>query len=142
MNKPTEKQYLDAIKLVPYDSESVKMLEQLVKDHFKMIDHMKKTSLWSVFEYEELLEKRMVEPMEMVVYDNTRMKSEINALRKQLGKCDKYKELREMSFYIGESGSSGRKFDTFSDFLSAVNDLAHTYYENGEDCFEIEIVNG
>ena len=142
MKELTRLEYYDALDKAHENPESYKIIENLINNHLRMINHMKKTSLWDVFEYEELLEKRMVEPMAMVIYDNTRMKSEINTLRKQLGMCDKYKELRKMEFYIGESGSSGRKFDKFSDFLSAVNDLAHTYYENGEDCFEIEIVNG
>jgi hypothetical protein len=46
-----------------------------------------------------------------------------------------------MQYYIGESGSSGRKFDNIDDFLDAIVDLASIYYENGEDWFEIEVIN-
>lgn len=46
-----------------------------------------------------------------------------------------------MRFYIGESGSSGRQFDNIDDFLDAIVDLADTYAENGEDWFEIEVIN-
>lgn len=46
-----------------------------------------------------------------------------------------------MKFYIGECGSSGRQFDNVEDFLKAIKDLIDTYEENGEDWFEIEIVN-
>lgn len=46
-----------------------------------------------------------------------------------------------MKFYIGEGGSSGQKFDNINDFLDTFADLANTYAENGEEWFEIEIVN-
>lgn len=46
-----------------------------------------------------------------------------------------------MQYYIGESGSSGRKFDYFQDFVDALADLAITYAENGEDWFEVEVVH-
>lgn len=46
-----------------------------------------------------------------------------------------------MQFYIGECGSSGQKFDNITDFLKAISDLADTYAENGEDWFEIEVIN-
>lgn len=46
-----------------------------------------------------------------------------------------------MTFYIGEPGSSGRKFDNEEDFLNAIKDLIDTYKENGECWFEIEVVN-
>lgn len=45
-----------------------------------------------------------------------------------------------MKFYIGESGSSGRKFDNIDDFFKALKDLIGTYTEEGEDWFEIEVV--
>lgn len=46
-----------------------------------------------------------------------------------------------MKFYIGECGSSGQEFDNINDFLDAIVDIANTYAENGEDWFEIEVVN-
>lgn len=46
-----------------------------------------------------------------------------------------------MKYYIGECGSSGRKFDNIRDFLEAITELVITYAENGEEWFEIEIVN-
>lgn len=47
-----------------------------------------------------------------------------------------------MQYYIGESGSSGRKFDNLKDFIKAIEELADVYEQNGEDWFEIEVVNG
>ena len=91
MNKPTEKQYLDAIKLVPYDSASVKLLESLIKTHFKMIEHMKETSLWDIYEYENRVANGALEPMRYLAFENEQMKKEINKLRKKLGMCEKYK---------------------------------------------------
>ena len=58
-------------------------------NHFAMINHMKKTSLYDVFEYEE----KLVEPMEILVYDNEKLKKEVNDLRKQLGLSKKYRDL-------------------------------------------------
>ena len=46
-----------------------------------------------------------------------------------------------MKYYIGEVGSSGRKFDTLPEFLQAIKELAETYEENGEDWFEIEVIS-
>ena len=46
-----------------------------------------------------------------------------------------------MQYYIGEAGSSGREFDNIREFLVAISDLASTHEENGEDWFEIEIIN-
>lgn len=45
-----------------------------------------------------------------------------------------------MKYYIGESGSTGRYFDSFDDFVKALRDLADTYEQEHEDVFEIEVV--
>lgn len=44
-----------------------------------------------------------------------------------------------MKYFISEQGSTGREFDNIRDFLEAISDLAATYEENGEDCFEIKV---
>lgn len=44
-----------------------------------------------------------------------------------------------MKYYIGESGSSGREFDSIQDFLDAIADQANTYEENGEEMFAVGI---
>lgn len=95
MKQPTEKEYLDAIRLAPYDSASVKLLESLVKRHFRMIQHMKETSLWDIYEYENRVASSALEPMQYLAFENERMKKEINKLRKQLGMCEKYKIFEE-----------------------------------------------
>ena len=46
-----------------------------------------------------------------------------------------------MKYFIGASGSTGREFDSIQDFLDAIADLAQTREENGEDRFEIQIMN-
>lgn len=95
MKQPTEKDYLDAIRLAPYDSTSVKLLESLVTRHFKMIQHMKETSLWDIYEYENRVASGALEPMQFLAFENEQMKKEINKLRKQLGMCEKYKIIKE-----------------------------------------------
>ena len=44
-----------------------------------------------------------------------------------------------MKCFLCEQGSTGREFDNIQDFLDAISDLAATYEENGEDCFEIRV---
>jgi len=46
-----------------------------------------------------------------------------------------------MEFYLSEPGSADREFDNITDFLDAISDLASTYEENGEEWFEIHVVN-
>ena len=57
-----------------------------------MMEHMKKTSLYDVYQYEERVTRNTVEPMRVLAYDNQRLKKEVNKLRKQLGLIEKYKE--------------------------------------------------
>lgn len=46
-----------------------------------------------------------------------------------------------MKFYINESGSAGREFNTLQEFLDAISELAGTYEENEEEWFEIQVIN-
>lgn len=92
MTKLTKIEYLQALDKAHEDPESYKIIEQLINDYLGMIRHMKETSLMDVYEYEEFLTKKLIEPMQMISYDNKRMKKEINELRKELGMCEKYKE--------------------------------------------------
>lgn len=45
-----------------------------------------------------------------------------------------------MNYYIGEAGSTGRYFNDFDSFVSALKDLADTYEQEGEETFEIETI--
>ena len=69
------------------NEDSNKMLFQLINKYFGMIDHMKETSLYDVYEYEN----KFAEPMRILVLENEDLKNEVNDLRKQLGLCKKYK---------------------------------------------------
>ena len=44
-----------------------------------------------------------------------------------------------LKYFIGEEGGTGREFNTFSDFMDAISDIALAYEENGEDYFEIKV---
>ena len=46
-----------------------------------------------------------------------------------------------MKYFIGENESTDREFDSIQEFLDAIADLAQTREENGEEWFEIQIVN-
>ena len=52
---------------------------------------MKETSLYDVYMYEERIMKNSIEPMEILAYDNEKLKKEVNELRKQLGLSKKYR---------------------------------------------------
>lgn len=80
--------YLMALAKAHYDAESYKMIESLIKKHFAMIEHMKETSLFDVYMYEE----KLIQPIEILVYDNEKLKKEVNELRQRLGEDKKYKE--------------------------------------------------
>ena len=47
---------------------------------------------------------------------------------------------KSMNYYIGEPGSTGRYFDDFDDFVSALRDLADIYETEGEETFEVEVI--
>lgn len=86
--KLTEQDYLITIHEADLNPDAEKILEGLVAEHFAMIRHMKETPLYDILEYEQ----RLIEPMRILVYDNEKLKKEVNKLRKQLGKIEKYKE--------------------------------------------------
>lgn len=82
------KDYMIALAKAHEDEKAYQMVESLIKNHFAMIEHMKKTSLYDVYEYEN----RLVQPIEILAYDNEKLKKEVNDLRKQLGLGKKYKD--------------------------------------------------
>ena len=88
MKERTKLDYLVALDNVGVDPNSRKIIENLIDSHLNMLEHLKKTSLWDIFEYE----KRLLQPVEILAYDNVKLKKEVNQLRKQLGMIEKYKE--------------------------------------------------
>ena len=45
-----------------------------------------------------------------------------------------------MNYYISEPGSTGRYFDDFDSFVSALRDLADACEAEDEETFEVEVV--
>lgn len=88
----TEKQYIEALEKAHEDPESFSAVQGLIRKHFSMIEHMRETSLYDVYEYEKRIEKALIDPWKMLAFDNERLKKEVNSLRRELGKIDKYKE--------------------------------------------------
>ena len=86
-----EDDYIIALSKVHEDTEAFKMVESLIKTHFAMVEHMKKTSLYDVFMYEKRFVDNSIEPMKILAYDNEKLKKEVNDLRKQLRLSEKYK---------------------------------------------------
>ncbi len=92
MTELTRFEYTRALNHAHEDPEAYKIIETLIGEHLAMLNHMKNTSLWDVFQYEENLTKITKTPLEMLMYDNEKLKKEVNKLRKQLGLIEKYKE--------------------------------------------------
>ena len=86
--KTYESDYMIALAKAHEDEKAYQMVESLIKNHFAMIEHMKKTSLYDIYEYEN----RLAQPIEILAYENEKLKKEVNDLRKQLGLISKYKE--------------------------------------------------
>ena len=54
---------------------------------------------------------------------------------------NRFMEVTNLRYFVRASGSTGREFDSIQDFLDAIADLAQTHEENGEEWFEIQVVN-
>lgn len=88
MNK---EKYLEVLQNANENPEAYQLIEQLINKHFAMVDHMKETSLYDVFTYEERITNTLTDATKIVAYENKNLKKEVNDLRKQLGLCKKYK---------------------------------------------------
>lgn len=91
MKERSKLDYLIALDNAHVDPNSRKIIEGLINRHLRMIEHMKTTSLWDVYEYENRVASSALEPMSFLSFENKRMKKEVNKLRKQLGMIEKYK---------------------------------------------------
>ena len=90
MIKMTRSECLDALSKVHKDTDSFQLIKDLIYDYFSIIDHMKETSLYDVYTYEECFTKINTTLTEMLIFDNEKLKKEVNKLRKQLGLNEKY----------------------------------------------------
>lgn len=90
MIKMTRSECLDALSKVHKDTDSFQLIKDLIYDYFSIIDHMKETSLYDVYTYEERFTKINTTLAEMLIFDNEKLKKEVNKLRKQLGLNEKY----------------------------------------------------
>lgn len=92
--KANKKECMEALLKAHEDIESFNLIESLINEHFAMVEHMKETSLYDVYMYEERIAKNSVEPMQILAFDNERLKKEVNKLRRQLNLIEKYKEIK------------------------------------------------
>lgn len=74
------------------DEESYRIVETVIKEYFKLMRHLEETSLFDILVYEERITRATTEPMSILVYENEKLKKEVNKLRQQLGKIEKYRE--------------------------------------------------
>ena len=84
--------YLMALSKAHDDPESYQLVEHLIEKHFALMRHLKETSLHDILEYEKRITNVTLEPMKILAYDNEQLKKEVNKLRRQVGKIEKYKE--------------------------------------------------
>ena len=91
MKERSQMNYLIALDNANVDPNSRKIIVGLIDKHFRMIRHMKETSLWDIYEYENRVASSALEPMQYLAFENNQMKKEINKLRKQLGMIEKYR---------------------------------------------------
>lgn len=66
------------------------LLKQSVEDYTRLIKHMKKTSLWDVYNYETEYLNSLIEPTRILSFENKQLKKEVNELRKKLRLVKKY----------------------------------------------------
>lgn len=91
MNKFTEMDYIRALKEAHENQESFQMIESIIYKYFTMMEHMKETSLYDVYTYEEKITKLVTEELDILYHENKKLKKEVNELRKELGLIEKYK---------------------------------------------------
>lgn len=84
--------YIIMLEALDGDPESKKKIEEVIHDYFKMMQHMKKTSLYDVYMYESNITEGIRIPMEILASQNKELKKEVNQLRKKLKMVEKYKE--------------------------------------------------
>ncbi len=87
--KITKEDCLDALTKAHEDPAALALIKTFIYDHFTLVDHMKETSLYDVLEYAD----KLVQPLEILAYENEKLKKEINKLRRQSGLGDKYREM-------------------------------------------------
>ena len=81
--------YLQSIKDAHKSPAAAQLLEDFIDNYFELNEHLKNTKLSDVLDYE----RRLVEPLRILAYENETLKKEVNKLRKQLGMVEKYKEI-------------------------------------------------
>ena len=91
-----ESECLEAVLNASFKTEKEEeMIRKLIGSYFSMIRHMKDTSLLDIFEYEEKVTNLMTAQLGFLTNENCNLKTEINKLRKEIGKSKKYKEKGE-----------------------------------------------
>ena len=87
-----ERKYKDILMKLDGESNDKDAIEELISNYFKMIRHMKETSLYDVYMYESNITKGIKTMIQILSDQNSELKKEVNKLRKKLGLKEKYKE--------------------------------------------------
>lgn len=87
-----EEMYLRILENLDGDADDIRELKKFIDNYFKMIRFMKDFSLYDIFRYENSMDfpNMMKESITMMLDQNAELKAEVNALRKKIGKIEKY----------------------------------------------------
>lgn len=73
------------------NKSDIDAMQDLIDAYFGLLKRLKETRLYDVFVYEDNLTKTCTSFSKMMVEENCELKKEVNKLRKQLNKIEKYR---------------------------------------------------
>ena len=80
----------NALSSLDGEPENKEIVENIIDEYFRTMEHMKETSLYDVYMYETNLVKGVTIPMKILANENSKLKEEVNQLRKKLKMSEKY----------------------------------------------------
>lgn len=87
-----EKYELEAIlEKLKGDKSDIDAMQDLIDAYFGLLKRLKETPLYDVLVYEDNLTKTTTAFSKIMVEENCELKKEVNKLRKQLNKIEKYR---------------------------------------------------
>lgn len=88
----TEENCMNILEFLDGKLENKEIIKRVIHNYFHMIQHMKETSLYDVYMYENNITKGITVPMKILTNENNELKKEVNQLRKKLQMGEKYNE--------------------------------------------------
>ena len=91
----SEQMCKNAVEHLEGNSQAINIINKLIDEHFDMVDHMKRTSIWDILLYEKDVVRETNGWLEDIIVQNNELKKEVNELRKKLKMSKKYKIIGE-----------------------------------------------